>query len=67
MQLRFTLYRVVDPDAMPPITRVTSVTDAANCDITEHFQTFCLERKLPLSSETEIEAAAFAYGRANFQ
>ena len=40
---------------------IQKVTDSAGQDKTENFKTFASDKKLPISTQSEIEAAAVEY------
>jgi len=63
MQLNFTINYVVDVPKSEITARVVSVADTDGENITKDFSRFCEERQLPLTSEEEIETAAYEYGR----
>jgi hypothetical protein len=63
MQLNFTINCVVDIPNSKVTAKVVSVVDAVDENITKSFFRFCQEKQLPLTSESEVEAAAYAYGR----
>jgi hypothetical protein len=66
MQLRFTLYRAVDTSVSHFSCQVAEVVGSNDEDLTHDFLQFCRENKLRLFSESEVDAAALAYGRVRF-
>lgn len=63
MRINFTVTYVCDVPNEAMSARVTAVETEEGRLITEQFTDFCDKESLPLSTEDEISAAAFEYGK----
>lgn len=63
MELNFSINCILDIQNQSFSAKVTSVETPAGEDITTHFFNFCKAQSLPLSTEDEIRAAAYEYGK----
>lgn len=63
MELNFTVNCTLDIPNQSYTAQIGSVVTPHGEDITKHFLDYCAQASLPLTSEEEIRAAAYAYGK----
>jgi hypothetical protein len=56
---------VVDTSNSSTKASILKVTDSGDQDKTENFKTFASKNQLPISTQSEIEAAALKYAKQN--
>ena len=63
MELNFTINGIFDIQNQAFTAKVTTVETPAGEVITKHFLDFCEQNALRLTTEEEIRAAAYSYGK----